>query len=92
MDVEQHSQCQQVIDQLTPRELEVLQAFAKGLTHQQVSKKLSIALKTVAHHKTRILDICRGILPSEPDTRQGYHFLYRTFASYFDSAEYTSTD
>lgn len=91
-DVQKHSQCQQVIDQLTPRELEVLQAFAKGLTPPQVSKELVISIKTVDHHKTQILDICRGVWSTEPNTRRGYHFLYRTFAPYFNSAEYTSTN
>ena len=80
MEAQERAQCQMVIDQLMPREFEVLQAFAKGLTHQQVSKKLVISMKTVDHHKTQILDICRGVWSIEPNTHRGYHFLYRTFA------------
>jgi CRISPR-associated protein Csx14 len=91
IDDQEHARCRQVVVRLTPRELEVLRAFANGLSNQEVGKELGLAIKTVAHYKTRLLDLCREVWYLDPKARLGYHFLYKTFAPYFDTAEYTST-
>ncbi|HEY4036834.1 MAG TPA: CRISPR-associated ring nuclease, partial [Ktedonobacteraceae bacterium] len=91
VDDQEHARCKQVVEQLTSRELEVLQAFAKGFTNQEVGKELNLAIKTVAHYKTRLIDLCREIWSFDPEARLGSLFLYKTFAPYFDNAEYTST-
>ena len=91
-DALEYARCEQVVSSITAAPRRVLQAFARGLTPQEVSKELGISMKTVAHHKTQILDLCREVWSIEPDTHKGYHFLYRTFAPYFGNAEYTSTD
>ena len=90
-DEQEHARCQQVIAQLTPRELEVLRAFANGFSNQEVAKELGLALKTVAHYKTRLLEACRDVWSLDSKARLSYHFLYKTFAPYFDATEYTST-
>jgi DNA-binding NarL/FixJ family response regulator len=43
-------------DELTPRELEVLEQLAKGLSNKEIAFHLGIAEKTVRIHMSRILD------------------------------------
>ena len=43
-------------DELTKRELEVLQLVAHGMTNKQVAESLFISVKTVETHKSHILD------------------------------------
>jgi CRISPR-associated protein Csx14 len=77
--------CQQVVEQLTARQLEVLRAFAQGFTIQEVAEHLCISTRTVDAHKTKLLDLCREVWAIEQsDSRLGYHFLYKTFAPFFD--------
>ncbi|HZU69284.1 MAG TPA: CRISPR-associated ring nuclease [Ktedonobacteraceae bacterium] len=90
MDAEERARCTRVIEQATQREQEVLQAFALGLTQQEVAKELHISIKTVDAHKANLLDYCREAWNIDPDERLGYHFLYKKFAPYFDSTQYTS--
>ncbi len=92
MDAQEHERCSSVVERITPRELAVLRAFARGLNQQEVAKELAITTKTVDRHKTKLLDICHEVWAIERDARIGYHFLYKTFAPYFDSTEYTSTE
>ncbi len=86
MDAQEHARCEQVVKQLTRRQLEVLQAFAKGLTIQEVAQRLCIAVGTVDAHKTKLLEICREVWDIDQSlSRLGYHYLYKTFAPYFDT-------
>ena len=43
------------LDQLTPREQEVLRQIARGYTYKQVAKRLSISVKTVETHVSAVL-------------------------------------
>ena len=43
------------LDQLTPREKEVLRLIARGLAYKQVARKLSISIKTVETHVSSVL-------------------------------------
>lgn len=43
------------LDQLTPREMEVLRHIARGFTYKQVASKLSVSVKTVETHMTSVL-------------------------------------
>lgn len=43
-------------EQLTPRELEVLQLIAKGMSNQKIADQLVVAEPTVRTHVSRILD------------------------------------
>ena len=43
------------LDQLTPREREVLRQIARGYTYKQVAKRLSISVKTVETHVSAVL-------------------------------------
>lgn len=91
MDAGERVRCERVIKQLTPREYATLQAFAHGLTQQEVAEELDIATKTVDTYKTRLLDLCREAWAIAPKRRIGYHFLYKTFAPHIDSIQYTAT-
>ena len=46
----------QLIDALSPRELEVLKLIAQGLSNQQISKRLFLALNTVKGHNRVIFE------------------------------------
>src|SRR5258708_2672654 len=89
MDAQEHARCARVVEQATQREREVLRAFAMGLSQQEVANELNITIKTVDAHKTKLLDSCHVAWDIEPDVRLGYHFLYKKFAPYFDSDNYT---
>jgi DNA-binding NarL/FixJ family response regulator len=42
-------------DSLTARELEVLQAIARGMTNQAASEALGISVKTIDTHRTNLM-------------------------------------
>jgi DNA-binding NarL/FixJ family response regulator len=48
-------QAQLAIKQLTPRELEVLQALAEGLSDKEIAQRLQVGVGTVHSHVTNIL-------------------------------------
>jgi len=89
VDAQERTRCKQVVERATQREQEVLHAFARGLNQQEVAKELCITISTVDAHKTKLLNLCREIWNIEEGKRLGYHFLYKTFATYFDSDKYT---
>jgi CRISPR-associated protein Csx14 len=82
-DAEERARCQQVCDRLTPRQREVLRAFAAGGTLQDVSRELSITVATVHTHKTHIFQECCAVWNLPPGTRLDYRWLRDTFAAYF---------
>ncbi|MBV8628663.1 MAG: response regulator transcription factor [Paraburkholderia sp.] len=44
------------IDSLSPREVEVLQYLARGVSNKEISNRLSVSDKTVSTYKTRLLE------------------------------------
>ena len=76
---ESEQQCGQVYAKLTERQREVLLAFAKGGSPQDVAEDLSITMATVNTHKTAILDECRNAWALAPDEWIDYHFLREKF-------------
>ena len=90
MDAQERKRCDQVAQHpaITPRELTTLKAFAKGLNTQQVAEQLSVTVKTIDTYKTHLLDYCRAVWPDTGE-RMDYHFIYKRFAPYFDTDEYT---
>ena len=44
-----------ILDQLTPREKEVVALIAQGISNQEIAEKLYISIKTVKNHITSIL-------------------------------------
>lgn len=82
MDAGERERCRQVVAQLTPRQRELLFAFAQGLSPQEVAEKLVISIKTVDAHKTVILAACRNAWTLPADSWLDYHFLREKFADF----------
>jgi len=83
LDEMDRQRCSMVVSELTPRELETLQAFAAGLTPQQVAEKMSITLNTVNTYRRKIFELCRNAWPEQETIR--YHHLPEWFGPYFES-------
>ena len=82
LDAGERARCQQVLARLTPRQAEVLRAFAAGGSPQDVAEELYISLKTVDTHKTAILAECRAAWGMPEGERLTYHFLKERFARF----------
>lgn len=82
LDKAEQERCQAVIAQLTPRELEALQAFAAGQSPQAVADQMSISLNTVNTYKKKIFELCRTVWPAQDPIR--YYHLREWFGPYFD--------
>lgn len=76
--------CRQVWEQLSPRERDVLRAFAQGLRPDQVAERLSISLSTVNTHKTKILAECRVAWALPPNEPRDYRFIREHFAAFIE--------
>ena len=83
MEAEEHALCQQVADTTTPRQKEVLQAFARGLHPQEVAALLCISNTTLSTHTGALLGLCRNVWPPREKERRDYRFLQLKFAKYF---------
>jgi CRISPR-associated protein Csx14 len=79
--------CRQVVEQLTPRELDTLRAFADGQNPQETAETLFVTVRTVHAHKTKILDHCRNAWELPSDARLTYYFLREKFGRYFQVLE-----
>lgn len=82
---QEHSRCQQVIDQATSAQLTVLKAFSRGLRPQQVAEELTLSQHTVNSHKTVLLSLCRSVWEVAEHESLDYHFLDKHFSRYFAS-------
>ncbi|MBI5302774.1 MAG: response regulator transcription factor [Chloroflexi bacterium] len=47
---------QKSLDQLTPREIEVLKLIAQGFTNRQIAKQLYLSVRTVEAHRANLTD------------------------------------
>ncbi|RLC92547.1 MAG: histidine kinase [Chloroflexi bacterium] len=83
LDQAEQARCRAVVEQLTPRQLDVLRAFATGRNPQEVAESLCISLKTVDSHKTVILGECRNAWSVPEDAWLDYHFLRDKFGLFF---------
>lgn len=70
-----------VRQQLTRRQKDVLDAFAAGLSPQEVADELVISVKTVNSHKTVILAECRNAWALPESTWLDYRFIAEKFMS-----------
>ena len=77
-------QCRQVWERLSPRQRDVLRAFAKGMRPDEVAASLCITLNTVNSHKTAILAECRVAWNLPEDTSLDYRFLREHFAGFVE--------
>lgn len=78
---EEYERCLQVVQQLSKRETDTLRAFAEGLTPKEVAQRLSIVVKTVDAHKTKIFNHCA--IAWNTDKNLNYPWLRNKFAHFF---------
>jgi CRISPR-associated protein Csx14 len=78
----EHTKFDYVIKSLTPRQLEVLKAFAQGLHPTEVAARLSISLPTVSTHTTVLLALCREAWSIKTKERLDYRFIQMKFGKY----------
>ncbi len=84
MDIQERKRCQQVEQALAhKRPLDILKAYAKGMSPQEVAGTLYIALSTVSTHTTRIFNECRNAWDLPENHPLTYHFLREHFGMYF---------
>ena len=83
LDEAERRRCRQVVEQLTPRELDTLRAFAAGENPQEVAETMCVTVRTVHAHKTVILAECRNAWEMPEGTRLYYYFLREKFRRYF---------
>ncbi len=84
VDEEEIARCQALLRQLTPRQREVLRAFAEGLSPDEVAARLHLSRHTVDTHKTKILALCRNVWSLPESQRITYHFLREHFGPLVD--------
>jgi CRISPR-associated protein Csx14 len=84
LDQTERARCRAVVERLTPRQLDVLRAFAAGQSPQEVAEALCISLKTVDTHKTPVLDECRNAWDLPEGARLDYHFLREKFGPFLN--------
>jgi len=87
LDSAERARCRAVVEHLTPRQLDVLRAFADGQSPQEVAETLCVTVKTVHAHKTVILSECRNGWEFPEDARLDYHFLREKFGRYFQALD-----
>jgi DNA-binding NarL/FixJ family response regulator len=77
-------QCRQVWERLSPRQRDVLRAFARGMRPDEVATHLNITLNTVNTHKTAILSECRVAWNLPDDAPLDYRSLRERFAGFLE--------
>lgn len=87
MDAQERKRCDQVVRQASPRQLDILKAFAQGKSPQEVARTLVLSIKTVDTHKTTLLGLCRNAWNKGPHESLDYRFLQQAFANYFEQNE-----
>ncbi|GCE15837.1 CRISPR-associated ring nuclease [Tengunoibacter tsumagoiensis] len=84
IDQQERRRCQSVVDLITPGQLKVLKAFARGLRTSQIARQLSISEATVHSHKHTLFQHCRTIWDLPASDSIDYHFFYQKFGTYFE--------
>jgi len=82
LDVKERDNCIRVWKALTHRQQEVLQAFASGLSRQEVAEKLGVAVTTVDSHRKSILSRCEVMWEAQSGGDFDTQFLQRYFGPF----------
>ena len=83
MNREDHNRCRMVWEKLNERPRDVLRSFAEGLKPQEVADRLSISLKTVSSHNTKILGECRNAWNLNDGDYLDFNFIRDKFRNFF---------
>jgi CRISPR-associated protein Csx14 len=82
LDEETRARCARVWEALTPRQKDVLRAFASGLSRKQAAKKLGVAVTTVDSHSETIRDQCRAVWETETDEAFSENLFQQVFGPF----------
>lgn len=80
----EQNHCQQVWQELTNRQREVLTLLAQGKSPQDVGELLSITLATVSSHQHIIYQHCRNVWMLADNEQIDYHWLQKKFGAWVD--------
>ena len=84
IDLQERRRCERVEQALAhKRPLDILKAYARGMSPQEVASALYITLTTVSTHTTRIFSECRVAWDLPEYQSLNYHFLREHFGKYF---------
>jgi len=84
MDAQERRRCQNVEQALDhKRPLDILKAFAQGMSPQEASERLHISMSTVSTHSSKIFIECRTAWDLPINYALSYHFLREHFGRYF---------
>lgn len=86
MDTLERFRCEQVIAQTKGRQLDILRAFARNLSPQEVANELILSIKTIDTYKTVLLSLCSNAWNKKPGSLD-FRFLQSHFAGYYGAAE-----
>ncbi len=79
----EYERCREVLTRISPRQCEVLQAVARGLSPQEVAAALSVEVSTVYSHQKVIFQECINVWGLPPEQRANARWLREHFAPFF---------
>ena len=86
---EERARCRRIWEALTSRQREVLEAFAAGLSRQEVAGRLGISVSTVDSHRDSVLAQCRLVWETQAGEEFNAKFLQLYFGPFLSSLRHS---
>lgn len=84
---EERGRCQQVVDQLAKKQLQVLRLLAQGMHPSEVAEAMNIRSSTISSYTNPIYGICRNVWDVRDNEQVNYRYVQMKFASFFSDDE-----